>query len=209
MMVSRRTLGTWLVGLAWLGVVGVGMNLLWGYAKKPGKAASADGTWPASTRITRITRIPGRPTLVMLAHPHCPCTRASVAELARLMARVERRVDAYVLFLRPAGIEEGWEQTDLWRSAAAIPGVRVVADPDGEEAARFGAATSGQTVFYDASGRLRFAGGITAARGHQGDNLGEAVIAALVKDAHAAAALATTPVYGCGLHDPEPRGGTR
>ena len=52
----------------------------------------------------------------------------------------------------------------MWASAAAIPGARVVADEDSTQAAAFGAFVSGQTLAYDARGRLAFSGGVTAAR---------------------------------------------
>ena len=57
-------------------------------------------------------------------------------------------------------------------SAAEIPGVEVVSDEDDAQSAAFGAAVSGQTLLYDREGRLIFSGGITAARGHAGDNAG-------------------------------------
>ena len=51
----------------------------------------------------------------MLTHPHCPCSRASIGELARLMAQAQGRVTAYVLFIKPAGSPEDWENSDLWQ----------------------------------------------------------------------------------------------
>jgi hypothetical protein len=57
--------------------------------------------------------------------------------------------------------------------------------------------TSGETMLYDASGRLVFAGGITGSRGHGGDNAGEdAVVAALLGGSGGAS---EAPVYGCAL----------
>ena len=41
--------------------------------------------------------------------------------------------------------------------------------------------TSGQVVVYDAKGALLFSGGITAARGHMGDNAGRDRITALLR----------------------------
>jgi len=70
-----------------------------------------------------------------MAHPHCPCTRATLGELAVLMARVQKRVNAVVVFVVPNGVPEKWEETDLWRNAAQIPGVRVLKDVGGKEAA--------------------------------------------------------------------------
>jgi hypothetical protein len=139
------------------------------------------------------------PTLVMLAHPRCPCTRASIAELAKIMTAAQGRLHAYVLFLKPTSFPEQWEQTDLWQSAAAIPGVVVVSDEQGREAANFGARTSGKVLLYNAHGRLLFHGGITSSRGHEGDNEGEDAILSLL--AEGVASVTTTAVYGCSLVD--------
>ena len=57
-----------------------------------------------------------------------------------------------------------WARTGLWDQAEAIPGVRIWTDVGAVEARRFGAATSGLVLVYDASGRLVFQGGITPAR---------------------------------------------
>lgn len=133
--------------------------------------------------------------LVMLAHPHCPCTRASLAELERLMARGD--ADACVLFLRPRDQREGWETTDLWKTAAAIPRVRVVADTDGLLARAFGAETSGHVLFYNPAGALLFSGGITATRGHEGPSAGGDAILAALRGEDPASDRANT--YGCPL----------
>ena len=129
--------------LLWLIVVGVGLGRLWAYAQTPGPAAHASALWPAATALVRDTH---RPTLLVFAHPQCPCSRATIGELAILMAHARDRVTAYVIFYRPLNVEAGWEQTDLWRSAAAIPGVRVLPDENGADATVFDAATSGQTL---------------------------------------------------------------
>jgi hypothetical protein len=115
------------------------------------------------------------------------------------MAQVPGRIQAYVVFLKPAATTENWEKTDLWRTASAIPGVNVLTDTAGIETRRFGAETSGQTVVYDTNGRLRFHGGITLARGHAGDNPGRSAIEELVTgvDFHEA----KTPVFGCALFE--------
>jgi len=133
----------------------------------------------------------------MLAHPRCPCTAASVGELAQIMAQLEGKIAAYVLFIQPKGTGNAWEDTDLRRSAEAIPGVKVILDPDGVEAGRFGAETSGHTLVYGADGRLLFSGGITASRGHAGDNVGASAIIALLN--HQKPVRTQTLVFGCSL----------
>lgn len=183
--------------LIWLVLVGIGLWSLWGYENTPGEAAKPPQQWPSVSRIQLGAK---HPTLVMLAHPRCPCTRASIGELARVMAHGHGRLSAYVLFVRPAGFDDDWAHSDLWQSAAGIPGVQVVSDPDGLEARLFNAATSGQTVLYNTRGQLIFSGGITAARGHHGDNAGQSAIIAIVNAA--APERNQTDVFGCPLFNP-------
>ena len=183
--------------ISWLLAICFGLWILWGYENTPGKAAEPPKQWPADSKIQ-----PARDhaTLVVLAHPHCPCTRATIGELASIMAHAQGRLTAYVLFLKPAGFSEEWEKSDLWRSAASIPGVTTVIDDEGAEADRFHAATSGQTLLYDAGGRLLFSGGITGSRGHSGDNAGHSAIVSFVNSG--AAEQTESFVFGCPLFDP-------
>jgi len=186
-----------LAGLAWLAGVGVGLSILWEYEHAPGVVVgTAPSSWPPSTGMGRV---PGRATLVMLVHPQCPCSRASVGELALVMARAQGLVDAHVLFYRPAGVAANWHQTDLWSAAEAIPGVEVAVDENGAAASRFGVATSGHTLLYDDLGQLQFSGGITGSRGHAGDNAGRTAIVSLLL--HQAAERRFTSVFGCSLLD--------
>jgi hypothetical protein len=186
------------VGIAWAAAVGFGLSRLWTYESTPGgRAAHAPPTWPVDTRIPRPA---GRPMLVLFVHPHCPCSRATVGELAKLMTDCDGKLAAAVLVLRPDGVPDGWERTGLWESAAALPGVSVSADASGAESRRFGAVTSGQVHLYAADGRLLFTGGITESRGHAGDNAGRAAVAALVLGTVGPADRpALAPVYGCPL----------
>jgi hypothetical protein len=196
---QQKKVGAALTGacLLWLCAAGAGLALMLDYKNLPGKAGAPPASWPAGSRLRREE---GRATLVVAAHPRCPCTRATVGEVSRLAAQAGGRLRAYVLLLRPAGYTEGWAKTDLWESAAAIPGVSVVTDAGGEEARQFGSATSGQVALYDAEGRLRFSGGITAARGHSGDNAGSDAILSLVT--RGAAEQSETRVFGCPLFSP-------
>ena len=145
----------------WLGAA-AGLSLLMDYDNRPGVAAHAPPAWPAESALVRDHE---RPTLVMLAHPRCDCTRASVGRAAELVARARQQPRDFVVFIKPGGVDTAWEQTELWAAAARIPGATVVRDDLGAEARRFGVETSGQTVLYDAGGRLLFAGGATGARG--------------------------------------------
>jgi hypothetical protein len=191
---SPHRLRPCVAGALWVIAVGSGMAVLWRYSTAPGLPAAPPRAWPRESRIEPRT---DRATLIVLAHPQCPCTSATIEELDRLMARVGDRLRAHVLFATPVGAASGWEATDLWRRAAAIPGVTVLRDAEGIEAHRFHAATSGQVILYDADGRLRFNGGITAARGHAGDNPGRSAIVEMLVGNPSVAS--ETPVFGCSL----------
>ena len=81
--------------------------------------------------------------------------------------------------------------------ARALPGVEVVFDSGGVEAARFGAETSGHVLVFSEDGERLYSGGVTGSRGHQGDNLGRAQVLALLTTG--AKAAASAHVYGCAL----------
>ena len=182
------------IALIWLLVVLAGTLLMAQYSQKAGVAGNAPAQWPETSRMRRDS---GRPKLVIFLHPRCPCSRATLGELEQLIAHCQGLLSAQVCFIQPEGMAEDWVKTDLWPAAEAIPGVQVSVDHEGEEARRFQAATSGQTLLYDAGGRLIFQGGITVARGHAGDNSGRDAIECLLKQNPPLSASA--PVFGCAL----------
>jgi hypothetical protein len=184
--------------VVWLPAVAFGINVLWKYSSTPGRVGTPSLSWPEGVQPERT---PGRSTLVMFAHPQCPCTSATLGELAIIMAHAHERLDAKVFFYLPSTAPASWARTELWSTASAIPGVHVFEDRDAHMAERFGAFTSGQTLLYDPLGHLQFKGGITALRGHSGDNAGRSAIIALVRsDPPQIGALPeVTPVLGCSL----------
>jgi hypothetical protein len=176
---------------AWLIVLIAGFASLIRYASREGMPAQSPSTWPRSSALPTGDRA----RLVMLLHPRCACSRASLAELDRLMARVGDRVRAQVVMVEPTGVVG---PSDLEQQARHIGGVSVWHDAGGVEAQRFGAVTSGQVFLYDRAGNLLFHGGITGARGHEGANAGSDEIAAILSTG-ARANLVTTSVFGCKL----------
>jgi hypothetical protein len=181
----------------WLVAAVAGLSVIWKYDNEPGVAAKAPARWPAASALART---PGKPTLILLAHPHCSCTPASLSELAEVLARASTPPTTYVLFLKPEGFANGWEKTTLWKTAASIRGVTLVRDDEGREAQQFGSATSGQTLLYDGDGVLQFNGGITGSRGHAGDNAGRRSLVALLGGERPS--VAATSVFGCPLFEP-------
>jgi hypothetical protein len=177
-----------------LGLAGLGWTSLWKYENESGASGPTPVSWPRATQIELAAH---RDTLVMFAHPQCPCTRASLEELARLVADSPRRMTAQVWFYRPANFPANWTHSDLWRMASAIPGVIVHDDPGGAQAKLFGAETSGYVLLYDEGGALRFRGGITPGRGRAGDSEAVDTIVSLLDNNDGK--LGESAVYGCSL----------
>jgi len=197
----QKRVAPWLVAVfagLWLIAAALGQHEMMSYDYAAATPGTPPEKWPNATKVSRT---PGLPSIVVVAHPHCPCSRATVEELARLMAKLQNKATATVIFVRPSEFSENWEKTDLWRSASRIPGVAVLSDLNGIEASLFGAEASGQTMLYDAAGNLRFSGGITISRGHDGDSLGRGAILSIVDAGNSG--TSHTAVYGCSLHNPE------
>lgn len=120
-----------------------------------------------------------------------------MGELAKVVTRAERPFALVVAFYRPSSEPESWSRTDLRADAEAIPRATVQDDLDGREATLFGATTSGHAVLYDARGTLVYAGGITASRGHHGDNALEDGVVAFLNGG--TCPVSRGPTFGCSL----------
>jgi hypothetical protein len=188
-----------LIGLlAWAAVAVLGFWGLALYETRPGTEADPPPDWPDRSRLPRD---PDRATLLMFLHPHCPCSHASLEELAELLPASSYGPRALVVFCKPDGAPDGWEKTELWRRAAGIKGVDVFCDHQDEERRRFGARTSGQVLLFDRRGRLSYSGGITGARGQVGANPGRSAVEAILRGQPPPSRWG--PVFGCPLVDPE------
>jgi hypothetical protein len=181
-----------LVGLAaiavWLSVVAVGFVMWERYDAAPGPALeTAPSRLPSGFRLE----------IVMFVHPRCPCSRVNLAELARATRNCDPDVAVRLVFVQPKGVSADWERGQLWDKANALSGIRVTRDIDATEPELAGATTSGTVLVYDAAGAVVFRGGLTRARGREGDNPGRRAIVALL--AGLQPEMRATPVFGCEL----------
>lgn len=198
-MIRQRLFLSMLIvaAIVWAGTVAAAYRAIRQFETTPGVAATAPNVWPASTHVKRSA---GAWSLVMLVHPHCSCSRASVQELAEIVKNAPRDVETTVLVFRPHEMAAGWERTAVYDAAMRVRGVRVVLDTDAVEARAFGGFTSGQTFLYDAEGQLRFTGGITSLRGHAGINRGRVDI---LRIAATHSGSGKHPVFGCAITEAE------
>lgn len=193
----KRTLITSILiaaALLWTVTVGAMFRAIRQFESTPGRAADALRTWPAESRIPRTS---GEWRLVMLVHPHCSCSRASIEELRRIIEKSHASLQTYVVVYRPSEFPAGWEKTDVFTAASHLPRTHIVLDNDGHEASIFHGFTSGQTFLYDGNGKLRFSGGITLLRGHAGFNSGSADVMQIV---NTNAGNGKHPVFGCAIN---------
>jgi hypothetical protein len=181
---------------SWLFTLTVGVCLVFKFDSIPGLTATSGINWPENSNITRSTT---NNTLVMLLHPKCPCSRASLQQVATLTTN-DNSLQCIFLVYAPTTFPKGWEKTDIWNLAAEVPGAQLVSDIDGAEARKFGAITSGQTYIFDRKGILKYSGGLTEGRGHIGEckNLDLAV-----KALREGTSTASGAVYGCPIEDPK------
>lgn len=177
-----------------------GSYFIIGYELTPGESGSVVPNLPDHPVIDDGD---GLPTLLVFAHPRCPCTTATIRQLERLLAECGDGIATTVIFLQPANQPENWSKTPLWEAATQIPSVKVRPDFAGQLARQLKVYTSGTAILFDQSGRLIFQGGITASRGHEGDNFGADSIRSFVQSG--GSPRRSTPVFGCSLfaHPPE------
>jgi len=187
----------------WLSLSSAALYALAEYGTEAGEVAPAPAQWPAALP-TGITPADDKATVVLFAHPLCPCTRATLVEFESLTNRLYGLFDLHVLFFEPSdpsAMPDVWGASDLRHLAASLPGTQLHADVDGQLAHHFGAYTSGQVLLYDTAGSLRFAGGITPSRGHTGSNPGRGTLVSNILSDPGVDPLAPVlnPVFGCGL----------
>ena len=167
----------------WTATVGAMYHAIRQFESTPGRAADALASWPATSRIPRA---PGEWRLVMLIHPHCSCSRASIEELRRIIEKSPASLRTYVVVYRPGEFPNGWEKTDVFTSASHLPRTHIILG-----------FTSGQTFLYDGDGKLRFSGGVTLLRGHAGFNSGSAEV---MQIARTRVGNGAHPVFGCAIN---------
>jgi hypothetical protein len=168
------------------------------YERTPGGSIRVTERWPVHSGIPCSEN---KSTLVMFAHPRCPCTHASMEEWSKITVQGRfNDIVTIVVFYEPLQQpRDQWRNTELVDKARKS-GAIIVMDPEGKEARLFGAITSGSVRLYDPRGNLRYAGGLTTERGHGGDNESVRKLTAILKTPGKLAtseATLVTPVFGC------------
>lgn len=193
-----------MAGALWIVLIAGGFTILNVHAATPGPQRSGELTL---TDLPAPDRQGSEWTAVLFVHPHCPCTDASLIELADTLDAAKAPVRRIIVCVEPPNAPAGWSDAPLFTTAKQR-GFQVLLDRNATLAAKAGAATSGHTFLLDPSGKPRFSGGVTASRGHRGPSAGTAAILQDLTDPNATPS-ATTPVYGCPLTNPTTPNPTR
>lgn len=153
--------------------------------------------------VNGMTTLSERPTLYLFVHPRCPCTRATITQLDRVLTasglEQTELPEVVIVATIPSSAGENdsdWRKSDTLRRASELPNATVQYDAGGVKARSFGAQASGSVALYAADGRLLFAGGVTASRGHEGDCLGAEQLLQQIIDPNDQIP-ATAPALGC------------
>lgn len=183
------------LGLAaiWIAFALGGSIAMYQHAYSGDHAEFGKPQWPS---LTTLERDAARPTLVVFAHPKCPCTRATFDSLTQVVEQTDCATT--VVFWQPAASSKSdpnqWRSTPIVAMAERIQSIHVVMDPSGVESTIFGANTSGHCMAYSATGELLYSGGITSSRGHTGNNVG---LESLIQAIQSGEAKKSLPVFGC------------
>lgn len=161
---------------AWLIAVACGWWALTAYSlpASPRVELEPPSRWPEDSGIAAPAE--GN-VLLIFVHPRCPCTQATIAELAKLRCHLLRRgagrwPSTYIVATIPQTRESSWTDSPLLRRAVHELDGTLVLDENGLRSKRFGATHSGTVLLYNDQKIRRYAGGVTIARGHEGDNRG-------------------------------------
>lgn len=168
------------------------------YENEPAKAQTGMVVWPEGVNLPVI---PSKMPLLLFIHPKCPCTRATLSELDRLLPDISSRVSPILISYEPSdpALAVEWRNTINVRYFDQTPGVQKVFDKRGDLARKFGVSASGALLLFDTDGKLLFQGGITSSRGHEGANPIQDSLVDLIRDGSGSPVIA--PVFGCSLFE--------
>jgi hypothetical protein len=190
----RTTRGLIFASVTWL-VLAVGGGVwLMAYEFTPGERSAHR---PTSRNELPFALENHRPTLIVVLHPQCPCSQATVSVLAELVEHCGQRLAVIVMLNRPKNADARWTENPLVDRLKQLEAVRLIPDDGGRVSQALGATTSGHAVLFATDGAVMFAGGLTPGRGAVGETSGQRAILGVVKGT--AITPSESPTFGCPL----------
>jgi len=155
---------------------------------------------PLNSASAQVSANPTPPSpldlhIELFIHPRCPCTAATLEQLATIdAAREPHRLIAWVYI--PKGAPASWISGNTLDRLRSTFHADIRLDVDGAHARALGISTSGHILVCDNAGLRYFSGGITTSRGNPAPSQGTAAVHAWLTKGDG---IQTTPVFGCGL----------
>jgi len=140
------------------------------------------------------------PILILVYHPHCPCTASTVRNLERISSALSIHPHVVAFAYCPVGTSDSWIDSSITRQLVRM-GADVLVDRGGDYCSQLGTVTSGHILVYDDGMSLVFSGGITPGRGHEGTCPASSDLFQRV-NGHSGETI-QWPVYGCPIIDKE------
>jgi hypothetical protein len=185
-----------LLGSFWLSAIAA-FAYLATYDLTPGNKGVEPSVWPAASGI-----VPARNkcNAVVFLHPRCFCSLATANELAKIMSREENRLKVHVIVRPTRRAEEASASSSTSSATTPAHDAQLSIQDSNSRLIKTIDSLPGHVLLFGANGNLIFAGGITASRGHEGDNLGaDAMLKAMCESRRST--VSTTPVFGCSLEE--------
>src|SRR6186997_577410 len=107
---APRLLRSGLGFVVWGVVLTMGFRSLIEFETTAGAPGVVRAAWPADAPVAFEA---GKSNLVMFAHPKCPCSRASLAELVKVLTRTKGALQASILFYTPTDGTREWKGAEL------------------------------------------------------------------------------------------------
>jgi len=192
---SRITSSKWILVAAAVWLLAIGGGYSWIMARS--FQASELGENPVLDLKTVHMLDVEKPTLFVFLHPECPCSEATVEELARISERCEGELKIFGIFSDYPTLPQPAGRSRLWNKLESILGARSLLDEDAHLRHSFHAATSGECFLLDTDGHVIYHGGITSSRGHSGPSIGGDAIISFFNAGNIS--TVTAPVFGCTL----------
>ena len=120
-----RSLLPLLLGGIWCALLAYGGASLWRHTWTPGSVGDAPSDWPVASRIPRAT---DAYTMLLFAHPQCPCVRTSLDELARVVGEHPENVRPVVVIYHPTRQGAEWSNEFQREVADQAPSALIVDD---------------------------------------------------------------------------------
>lgn len=183
----------------------------YGFEVDDSNLAHSASTWPSDSSLPFAS---DRSTLLLFLHPQCPCSRATLVELEKILESTTALTNApprtLVVASVPRNAGNRWTDSPLNKRAGQLPNADLYVDVDGIETDRFGVTTSGTVMLFAPQGKRTFSGGITISRGHEGRSVGGELLQERLcrdldnqTDTYADFDVSSPPVFGCALCTPK------